>query len=1386
MKFWDLSGAGSSKFLGSLFVCLVISLGVSNCAIAQPFPYKFNYLTVDEGLSHTDANIVAQDKLGFIWVGTNFGLDRYDGYTVKKHYNKNVPVDNAFKNRIFRIFPDEEGKLWLATEAGLQRFDPSVEKYTDFKEANGKGSPFFLKMFKPEGDLIWGLVNAGIRLYRIDGNTLTDQKLQVPAGVVFTDMEADRKGGLYFSSDHGIWKLGDGNRLVQVGLKGLSLGPFSGLSFDRFNNMLVWAGKKLFLASRTSNAQLFNVTRSHDFDGDVSGLSSARNGDIWVNTGAALVRLDRSFNFIQLLNNRSSLQSLNANVLACVYIDRSDCLWVGTSGGGLNFCDLNQKMFYTMQHNPEDPNSLAGSRIRCVLEDGEHLWVGTNANGLNLYNLKTQRFELYNSNGGPVKLKNNVITALMIDDAQNLWIGSYGGIEILKADRRSLWKPPGYEKFPTHSVETLAQDCFGNIWYGNLENFGVIWKDDAGVYRVRKHVGGHFVLADKNKPHLVVSSREGLKRLIIDRQGNISETIYYRSSSSGNSLTSNYTFPIVRQNDSTFWIGTIGGGLNRLSLNPHVNAYSIKQFSEPYGVFNDVETLEIDNDGKIWMGGNGLECFDPRTDKLIRYDKNDGLQGNSFKIRASNRGADGRLYFGGINGLNYFYPAQIKANHIEARPVFTGILINNKIPDYGSEIQPGTGITEAIGYRPEIELDHGQNNFVISFSSMHFANPLKCRYRYKLEGHDEMWNNTDGSSPRAAYSNLDYGRYRLIVEATNNDGVWSKFRAETTIVITPPWWKSDLAKFLYILLFLFFLMGIYFYQARWHRLKREIELRAVNEKKREEIHAQREELYQQQLTFFTNISHEFRTPLTLIMGPLENMINNNQNAGLDHSYQLIYRNAKRLMNLISELMNFKKISDSLVRLQVQPLNINKFCRELVMDFHSLAKSKGITLTMLDRTENNVYWPHTGLFDVQVLEKIMLNLLNNALKYTHTGGEITFEIFSDIQKHKPSFGTSFKLLNEKHRAGKYLYFKVLDSGVGIASDAIYKIFDRYYRISREQLGSGVGLALVKSLTQLHKGDIYVYSEQGKGTEIIIGIPLGDENYDLSERAPAGTEPEVRLEAVDNSVLAPLSLSQKEASLPVGNKHLLIVDDNEELRLFLRQTFEKYYQVYEAEDGDQALEIAMERIPDLIISDVMMPGMSGIELCKIMKERFETSHIPFIILSAKDALATKIEGLESGADFYFAKPLSIDLLLLTVHNIFGQSEKLKQRYTNNYLSEATELVHSEKDKAFFQTLLALIEDNIEDPDLDVEFLCKHLYISRTKLYQKIKSITDQSVGDFIRTIRLKKAIQIMTHEDIAVNKVVDRVGMQSSSNFSRAFKKEFGKSPLQFMQSLKKTT
>lgn len=773
-------------------------------------------------------------------------------------------------------------------------------------------------------------------------------------------------------------------------------------------------------------------------------------------------------------------------------------------------------------------------------------------------------------------------------------------------------------------------------------------------------------------------------------------------------------------------------------------------------------------------------CLDPATGSVVRYDKNDGLQGNSFKVNASFKAADGRLFFGGINGLNYFNPADIRSNPIPARPAFTDISINNRRVVYGLSNDTENSLPLTIGFMDRLTLDYLQNNFVISFSAMHFANPQKCRYRYKLTNYDHDWNYTDGQHPTAAYSNLDYGAYTFTVEATNNDGIWGGNSASLPILVTPPWWKSTGARLVYVVLMLSLLAGVYIYQGRWYRLKRKLAITAIKERKREEMHQQKEELYRQQLDFFANISHELRTPLTLISAPLEGMVKEAKASPQHGTYEMMFRNVKRLTNLLNELMNFKKVADGVIRLQVAEISLAALCENLYADFKALADQKSLDFSFVNHLHKD-----TGYFDRQIVEKILINLLYNALKYTQRGGSIRLEILREKAEFIPSFANEFLLTNTIYTADAYVYLLIRDTGIGITKESISNIFDRYYRVSNEQMGSGVGLALVKSLTLLHKGTIAVYSEPSRGTEILVGLPWGADEYEPEERA-IGQEvnPRPGLEPIDVSIVPAIPLSEEhDHTYDRSAKSILIVEDNAELRDFLCVTLGKAYGIYAADNGKTGLAAAIEKIPDLIISDVMMPEMDGIELCRQIKSTFETSHIPFLILSAKDAIESQIAGIESGADYYLSKPMSVELLQLMVKNVFEHRDRLRIRYSKDYLTQATELVQTHKDKAFIQELLNLIEENIQEPELDIDFLCSKLFTSRTQLYLKIKSITGQSTGEFIKTVRLKKAISIMTHEDAPLSVVADRIGLQSASYFSRVFRKAYGQSPSEFMQSIK---
>ena len=475
----------------------------------------------------------------------------------------------------------------------------------------------------------------------------------------------------------------------------------------------------------------------------------------------------------------------------------------------------------------------------------------------------------------------------------------------------------------------------------------------------------------------------------------------------------------------------------------------------------------------------------------------------------------------------------------------------------------------------------------------------------------------------------------------------------------------------------------------------------------------------------------------------------------------MHRNVNRMLELITELMDFRKAETGSLKLKVMPGNLQLFLQEIEEEFSELAQEKKIKFT-IDVPENvGEVW-----FDRQVLEKIMINLVSNSFKYTPDEGSIIVEVLTSLENFTPTFINDLRIENE-YKAIRFVYLKVMDNGIGISKESIQHLFERYYRITEAHMGSGVGLAFVKSLTTLHKGSIYVYSESNKGTEIIIALPVDKNDYTKEEKWVTSLEGDVRLETVQykyEEAYLSLSNTAKDVNVTALKQCILIVDDNAELKRFMKESLQPYYQIAEAKDGMDGLQKAKEFFPDLIISDVMMPVMDGIEFCKRLKEDINISHIPFMMLTAKDALESRMEGTGSGADFYFSKPVSIDLLLLTIRNIFDQKQKLKDRYIKDHHAEAKELVHSAKDKEFLDELLALIDAQLTNPELDVEMICTGIGMSRTKLYQKIKSITGQSINDFVRTIRLRKAIEIMTHEDVSLADVMFRIGIQTQSYFT----------------------
>ena len=876
-------------------------------------------------------------------------------------------------------------------------------------------------------------------------------------------------------------------------------------------------------------------------------------------------------------------------------------------------------------------------------------------------------------------------------------------------------------------------------------------------------------------------------------------TLVTKSKTGKTSLTGNNILSIAQDKEGNLWIGTDDGGLNKLTVSSgefehyfhqegkrpdlrvlftdsrgnlwlgQAGLYLYNKAANSFAVFTAAEGLSAvfikgiveDNNGFLWIStSTGLKQLDPKTKTVRTYSTGDGLQDMEFVANAFLKTKDGQIYFGGVNGFNSFYPNEIKLNTFIPPVYVTDFEVQNKkvVGGNGNEL-----LEKDISFTSKIKLSYKDATFSFGFAALNYTASENNRFVYKLEGWDKEWINA-GSENRASYTNVTPGTYRFIIKASNNDAVWNEKGYIIEVIISPPFWQTWWFRLLAAVAV--FAAGYYIYSIR-----RKIQMQRYEEEKKEEIH-------QMQLQFFTNISHEFRTPLALITGPVEKLLKEDAGSKNSHVYQLIQRNASRLLQLINELMDFRKAESGVLKLQVMPGSILLFVQEIAEELSELALQKNMSFTVLGNTAISEVW-----FDRQVLEKIIINLLSNSFKYTQDYGQVQLQVMDSLENFKPQFENEL-VIKHNDGPGPFIYFRVADNGTGISGESMPHLFERYYRVSDNHLGSGIGLAFVKTLTQLHKGNIYVYSSYSKGTEIVIAIPVSKADYGKKERWMKNNESPVRIESLVTSpslnaaasTIKPLTtqLETRQSQEYV----LLIADDNAELRTFLKESLEQQYRIIEAADGKEAMEKSLEYFPDLIISDIMMPVMNGIDFCRLIKTTIETAHIPFILLTAKDGLESRIEGTETGADHYFSNPLSIDILQLTLRNILAQKEKLKEHYRKDQHAEIKELAHSSRDKQFIEDLLALIENNLSKPEMDIDFVCSEIGMSRTKLYNKIKSITGQPIGDFIRTIRLRKAAAMITQGELSMIDIMYSVGIQTQSYFSKAFKQEFGKTPTQY--------
>ncbi|MBC7887469.1 MAG: response regulator [Ferruginibacter sp.] len=1364
--------------------------------MAQAPKLKFKHISIEQGLSNSTIETIFQDKRGFIWFGTRDGLNRYDGNQMITFRFDAADTNSISDNFIRYIHEDRNHALWIGTINGLNRFDPATNKFTRYKQQYGKpkslSNNFVTCIYEDgKGDLWISTWGGGLNLFLPKENAFSHFRQE---DAKTKSLSSDSISYLYEDSQANLW-IGTEN--------GLNLFNRETKTFKNFSQIT-----HPVLSSVNNNIWVIKEDRMGNLL-----LGTEDNGLIVFNY--------KDTTYKQYRHNERNIASLASNLVRTILVDKKWNIWIGGVNGGLDLFQQDPDVFYHYQNEPENIASLSQRTVSSLFEDNQgNMWIGTHRGGVNLYTPNTEKFSLFRQEVTTNSLSYNDVKAFYEDKDGNIWIGTDGGGLNLYDRSKNDFTHYKYDPFNPKSIGSnevlhIKEDSENNLWVATWGGGLCLYnKGNANFTRFTNNpvdpnsISSNFIqqIYEDSRKNLWIATYYGGLNLL-DRK----TKKFIRIITDPKNDTKLQGHNIVSLNEDkagSIWIGTDDGGLNRYNtLTNRFTHYFNNAEKKP-----DLRVIFIDSKNRLWVGQTGLYLFDAKENKFSlftdkaglstefikgiaedeqgnfwiatsngltrfnpenlghkKYNTADGLQGLEFEANAYLKAKDGQLFFGGVNGFNAFYPENIKTNNFIPPVYITDFTIFNK------KIVPGdkdSTLRNDISLTKEIKLSYKQSTFSFGFAALNYTTLENNQYAYKLEGWDNDWNYVTNDH-RASYTNLSPGTYTFRVKASNNDGIWNEQGTSILIIITPPFWNTWWFK---LLIVAGTIGGLFFF----YRSKRRMHIKKLEQKKKDEIH-------QVQLQFFTNISHEFRTPLTLILGPLEQLQKeNNVTESTRHHYQVMHRNANRLMNLINELMDFRKSESGVLKLNVMPGYLNLFLQEISEEFSELALQKKIKFTVNVPEGIGETW-----FDRQVLEKIIINLISNSFKYSSDPGVITVDVLASMDQFKPSFENEL-ILKNGYAGKRYVYLRVADNGIGISKDSIAHLFERYYKITETHLGSGIGLAFVKSLATLHKGDIYVYSERNKGTEIIIGLPVGKEDYDKKERwLQNSNEITVRLESIHSKYEPASPVSQEETTGEISNKsddinkpHILVVDDNEELRNFLRESLSPYYQVSEAADGFAGINMAKEKFPDLIISDVMMPGIDGIEFCKRIKEDIETSHIPFLMLTAKDAIESRIEGTASGADLYFSKPISMELMTLTIRNTLQQKQKLKERYLKDQYMDAKDLVHSVKDKAFLDQLISIIESHLSNPDMDVDYICSQIGMSKTKLYQKIKKITGQSIGEFTRTIRFKKAAEIMTHQDVSLAEVMYSVGIQTQSYFTKAFKKEFGKTPSQFLKDLQK--
>ncbi len=1383
-------------------ICFIVIIWGSSISSLFAQSIKFNHLTVEDGLSNNDVNTVVQDRTGFIWFGTDDGLNRYDGYNFKVFRHNPDDSNSISDNSIWSLTEDKEGNIWIGTKAGvLNKFNPVSERFTRWKiESESIVENSIKAIFEDRQSNIWvGTYKDGLYRLNQSDNTInhwhkynSDPK-SLSHNYVQSIIE-DNNGNIIIGTYIGLNIFNPTN--PENGFRkyynepnnkySLSNNLIWSLSQSSIDSNIIWIGTHnniTRLNTSTFSFERITVPNTENIQyGTSCGyiIEEIIDGEriIWSDSYAGLFRKNLNTGKTKrYLHDENNEYSLISNQINKIIKDRTGVFWLATENG-ISYTTPKSNLFNSLDFSSSVSNpvsSLQKKNITAISKSGDkRVWIGTSDGLYSLDNISTDQQLLKISEFEGVH-----IWSLAASTENELWVGTYGkGLKKFdfKNYKITSWDidDPRIGTQALYYNKSLLTDSKKNIWVGywgvgtariNPQTGNAdVWLNEPGNTKSLSH-NDVWVIKEDQLGRIWIGTQGGGLNLFEDKNGGIFHH-WLRSGENKNNLSSNNIYSIceakkIEAGDDSItilWIGT-SDGLNRFEIKNSLDVYDIEVKNQFYMVndglpANSVNSIVEDEKGNLWLGtGFGISFFDVSKKTFTNFSSADGINGTMMNPESALSLDNGLILFGSTKGLNVFNPEDITLSSYKPNLVITDFQIFNK----SVKISDDSPLTKSIHTTNKIVLSHDQDVFSFEFAALDYNSSESIEYAYKMEGFDKDW--IESRKRRfVTYTNLDPGNYEFKVKSTNADGVWNDNITSLRIVMNPPWWKTFWAYGLYIVLIFLGLVGIRRFELNRTKLRNELKLREFEVKKKSEL----EELKSR---FFANLSHEFRTPLMLIKGPIEQLKGYEASKIFQDNIDLIERNSDRLKELIDQLLELSQLEKAAIPLRAKQENVITILKGLLSSFESFAKQKNISLKFQSDSDNEVCWVDRDKF-----EKIINNLLSNAFKFTPDGGMV-------------SVGFKENSFEEK----SFAQIKIADSGVGIPKDKINKIFDRFFQVDdstkRSHGGSGIGLALVKEFVDLHKWNISVVSEPGEGTEFTIQIPLWDDYLNDDEKVQTGklsdTERAELKISEDEKYLQSFHRGKRDISIKSNDKPLiLLVDDSEDVRKYLSNLLENNFKISEAENGEEGIKAAKEMMPDLIISDVMMPSMDGLEFCSRIKSEWQTSDVPIILLTAKASLESKIEGLETGADDYLTKPFDSRELFSRINNLLEQRKRLREKYSDNINALKDTNGLNTADNEFLQKTLDLVEKNIDKTNFGTEQLAKELFVSRTQLHRKIISITGQPPGELIRNKKLNQAAQLLLEGKLSVTQIAYEIGFSSPAQFTRAFTKQFNCLPSEY--------